>query len=129
MKLKLCVIFTTEVLFQDFNSKLTFRSFRRYQRFSNELHEELPREELLACVQLLQFNNFFTIITFITTEIYHNARNRTVERHFVRKYDLPMSVKGDEVKSELSKEGILTVKYDRHPEQQPKIKYLNSTCI
>ncbi|KAK6754179.1 hypothetical protein RB195_013279 [Necator americanus] len=44
-----------------------------------------------------------------------------VERHFVRKYDLPMSVKGDEVKSELSKEGILTVKYDRHPEQQPKV--------
>ncbi|KHJ94678.1 Hsp20/alpha crystallin family protein [Oesophagostomum dentatum] len=45
----------------------------------------------------------------------------TVERHFVRKYDLPLSVKGEEVKSELSKEGILTVKYDRHPEQQPKI--------
>ncbi|KAL6740947.1 Hsp20/alpha crystallin family protein [Ancylostoma duodenale] len=44
-----------------------------------------------------------------------------VERHFVRKYDLPTSVKGDEVKSELSKEGILTVKYDRHPEMQPKV--------
>ncbi|VDM79494.1 unnamed protein product [Strongylus vulgaris] len=44
-----------------------------------------------------------------------------VERHFVRKYDLPLSVKGEEVKSELSKEGVLTVRYDRHPEQQPKI--------
>lgn len=44
-----------------------------------------------------------------------------VERHFLRKYDLPSTVKADEVKSELSKEGILTVKYHRQPEVQPKV--------
>ncbi|VDL77496.1 unnamed protein product [Nippostrongylus brasiliensis] len=44
-----------------------------------------------------------------------------VERHFLRKYELPSTVKAEEVKSELSKEGVLTVRYHRQPEQQPKV--------
>uniref|UniRef100_A0A7I4YV23 SHSP domain-containing protein n=1 Tax=Haemonchus contortus TaxID=6289 RepID=A0A7I4YV23_HAECO len=44
-----------------------------------------------------------------------------VERHFLRKYDLPSTVKADDVKSELSKDGILTVRYYRQPELQPKV--------
>ncbi|KAE9416379.1 hypothetical protein Angca_007536 [Angiostrongylus cantonensis] len=44
-----------------------------------------------------------------------------VERHFLRKYELPSSVKCDEVKSELSKDGILTVRYERQPLHQPKV--------
>uniref|UniRef100_A0A1I7XL12 SHSP domain-containing protein n=1 Tax=Heterorhabditis bacteriophora TaxID=37862 RepID=A0A1I7XL12_HETBA len=43
-----------------------------------------------------------------------------VERHFLRKYNLPPSVKVDDVKSELSKEGVLTVRYEKKPEQQPR---------
>ncbi|KJH52202.1 Hsp20/alpha crystallin family protein [Dictyocaulus viviparus] len=44
-----------------------------------------------------------------------------VERHFVRKYELPNSVKCDEVKSELSRDGILTVKYERQLLQHAKV--------
>ncbi|CAI4229788.1 unnamed protein product [Auanema sp. JU1783] len=44
----------------------------------------------------------------------------TVERHFVRKYQLPPFVKAEEIKSDLSKEGVLTVRYDKKPEQQPR---------
>ncbi|CAD6196057.1 unnamed protein product [Caenorhabditis auriculariae] len=42
-----------------------------------------------------------------------------VERHFVRKYNLPPGVKAEDVKSELSREGVLTVKYDKTTEPQP----------
>ncbi|PAV83529.1 hypothetical protein WR25_19890 isoform A [Diploscapter pachys] len=43
-----------------------------------------------------------------------------IERNFVRKYILPPSVKADEIRSELSKEGVLKVMYDKKPEAQPK---------
>ncbi|CAB3398316.1 unnamed protein product [Caenorhabditis bovis] len=44
----------------------------------------------------------------------------TVERFFVRKYTLPAGVRPENIKSELSKEGLLTVKYEKQPEEKPK---------
>ncbi|CAO4376356.1 Protein CBR-HSP-17 [Caenorhabditis briggsae] len=43
-----------------------------------------------------------------------------VERHFIRKYNLPTGVRPEQIKSELSNNGVLTVKYEKNQEQLPK---------
>uniref|UniRef100_A0A1I7YLW2 SHSP domain-containing protein n=1 Tax=Steinernema glaseri TaxID=37863 RepID=A0A1I7YLW2_9BILA len=45
-----------------------------------------------------------------------------VERHFVRKYNLPKNVKAELVTSELSKEGILTVQSQKKALEESKTR-------
>ncbi|CAI5452083.1 unnamed protein product [Caenorhabditis angaria] len=43
-----------------------------------------------------------------------------IERHFIRKYNLPQGVRPEQIKSELSNAGVLSVKYEKTVEPQPK---------
>ncbi|KAE9547943.1 hypothetical protein FO519_008842 [Halicephalobus sp. NKZ332] len=45
-----------------------------------------------------------------------------IERHFVRKYDLPPNTKPEDVTSELSKDGILTIQSAKKAIEESKVR-------
>ena len=45
-----------------------------------------------------------------------------VERHFVRKYNLPLNTKPEDVTSELSKDGVLTVQSTKKAVEESKVR-------
>ncbi|CAI5452264.1 unnamed protein product [Caenorhabditis angaria] len=41
-----------------------------------------------------------------------------IQRHFIRKYTLPQGIRAENVKSELNSDGVLSIKYEKVPEEQ-----------
>uniref|UniRef100_A0AC34QWG5 SHSP domain-containing protein n=1 Tax=Panagrolaimus sp. JU765 TaxID=591449 RepID=A0AC34QWG5_9BILA len=51
-----------------------------------------------------------------------NTKPEDIERHFVRKYNLPPNTKPEDVTSELSKDGILTVQTAKKQVEESKVR-------
>ncbi|CEF66968.1 Protein lethal(2)essential for life [Strongyloides ratti] len=48
-----------------------------------------------------------------------------VKRHFIRKFNLPKSLKAEDIKSELSKEGIMTIEGKCHVEDDKNVRNIH----